>query len=363
MVRVIAASVLSAVLSADGFLPAQAPAQIQNGRVETRPATSIADAVTTLGASADPVWIGWRVPLVDGDRDLCTTYEMASVRVRTEYLDGTFLPSGLPPQVTRPAGPVPLEGGTSLVVLLRVVDRQVERLRRFGDDCPLDAGGRTVYWLPGVTPAESLRFLDGLIYQGAITPAVQSTFATWAIPTIGYHRDPGADTILERIATGDRDTELRKQAASRLALDRGARGFEAVRRLLGSERSADVRLSLVRSIGRTREPQTAEVLLALARTDAEASVRREAAYWYPQRAGAAGLDATIALINSDPEDSVKIRALAGLSLLPPDLVVPRLINLARTSTNQSVKKESVAALGRTKDPRAIAFLEELLRSR
>ena len=48
---------------------------IQNGRVETRQASSIDREVQTIAkAATDPAWVGWRVPMVDGDRDLCSTY-------------------------------------------------------------------------------------------------------------------------------------------------------------------------------------------------------------------------------------------------------------------------------------------------
>jgi hypothetical protein len=358
MTRLLAASLLTS-LTVPG-LPPQAPVQIQNARVETRQGLTIADAVASLGASSDPVWIGWRVPLIDGERNLCDTYESQYGRFR-----GIFLEGGMPtPGTTGSApatSPVSLEAGTNLVVMLRVVDRRVERQRRFADDCQLDAGGRSVYWLSSVTPAESLRFLDGLITQGALTPAVQSSFAAWAIATIAYHRDPGADTILDRIATSDRDSDLRRQAAQKLAAYRGAHGFDVVRRLLASETSPSVRRTLVKALGDTRQPQTAEALLTLARSDADVEVRREAAFWYPQRAGAAGLDNTVALITGDADSTVRARALSGLSLLPPDQAVPRLLSLARTSTDPVIRKQSVVALGRTKDPRAIAFLEELLR--
>ena len=348
---------------------AQAPAQIQNGRVETRPATAIAEAVTSLGAGDEPVWIAWRVPMVAGDRSECSTTISSGWVWHGAYLgdDGLRLPppaATAPPASSAPAArqPVALESGTGLVVVVRVLNRQIERIRRYSDDCPLDAGGRTVYWLTGITPAESLRFLEGALTRGALTPALQRTLAASALSAISLHGDPGADAILDRLATGERDSELRKQAISKLASDRGAHGFEMVRRLLASETAPDLRVSLTEALGRTQQPQTADALLALARTDTSAGVRRAAAHWYPQRAGLPGLDATLAIVNTDADDEVRSRALSGLGALPSDQIVPRLIELVRTSQNQRVRRESVAMLGRTKDPRAIAFLEELLRT-
>ena len=67
------------------------------------------------------------------------------------------------PQQGQPAGPVKLEGADTMIVLFRVVNRQVERVRVFSEDCQLDAGGREVTWLTGVKPAESIALLESLI--------------------------------------------------------------------------------------------------------------------------------------------------------------------------------------------------------
>jgi hypothetical protein len=352
LVPVCSATLLAAVLPVG-------QSQIQNGKVETRPATAIAPEVTALGGGSDPVWIGWRVPAVDGDRDRCAWNSFSDGTIlRGDFLDAGM--AGTPrPQVQAPPGPVAMEGGTQIVVLLRVVDRKIERLRTVGDDCPLDAGGRSVYWLSGVTPAESLKYLDGLMRQDDMPPASQRTLVNNAVAAIASHRDAGADAILDRLVA-DRDADMRRLAAQRLGSDRGAHGFEVLRRLVASETAADMRLSFVRALGQTRQPQTADALLALARGDADPKVRAEAASLYPQRAGVAGIDATLAIANTDPEDSVKTRAVQGLSRLPADAIVPKLIDLARTSKSLPVRKQAVSVLAATKDPRAINFLAEIV---
>ena len=47
--------------------------------------------------------------------------------------------------------PVRLEGPDSLVVLYRVEEKAVQRIRIFSPDCELDAGGLTIQWLEGVS--------------------------------------------------------------------------------------------------------------------------------------------------------------------------------------------------------------------
>ncbi len=128
---------------------AQVPSQIQvqNGRIEPRPGTDIAAEAARLAppAGADPVWLGWRVPIVAGGRGGCSWYVddgTGPMGIRASVLESS---GARLPQIAPPTGPVPIEAGTGLMVLLRLLDGQVERIRTLGDDCPIDAGGRTLY--------------------------------------------------------------------------------------------------------------------------------------------------------------------------------------------------------------------------
>ena len=188
---------------------------------------------------------------------------------------------------------------------------------------------------------------------------VSRSLASSALGAIALHRDPAADAVLDRIAGTPADDQ-RSSAVSLLATLRGAHGFATVQKLLTTERSADVRRTLASALGQTREPGTAEALLTLARSDADPRVRAAAIYAYTPRAGAAGLSAVSTVISQDTDESVKTRAVTSLGRLPEDGGVPTLIQLARTSTVLAVKKEAVRVLGDSKDPRATAFLQELI---
>ena len=127
-----------------------------------------------VDAHADAGWIGYSVPVVDGERVMCcfnSGTRSSTARCDGQAccgmcslepsLDGTTMTSR--PQPGQPAGAVKLEGADTMVVLFRVVNRQVERVRVFSEDCQLDAGGREVTWLTGVKPAESIALLESLV--------------------------------------------------------------------------------------------------------------------------------------------------------------------------------------------------------
>ena len=108
-------------------------------------------------------------------------------------------------------------------------------------------------------------------------------------------------------------------------------------------------------------PEAVRPILRLARQAPESRLRGEALFWLAQRAGREAADAITDAVANDPETDVKKRAVFALSQLPADEGVPKLIEVARTHRNPAVRKQAMFWLGQSKDPRALAFFEEVLR--
>ena len=351
-----------------------APApQIQNGKVERRPGTNIDReiAAASPASATEPSWVAWRAPMVEGDRDMCSWYSD-----RLGSMRGTFIDDGMVyvsntgvvnsdrPQITAPKGPIPLEAGTNVVVLARLVGGRVERLRTVGDDCPMDAGGRTVYWLDSVTPAESIRFLTALAQAGPTDRSpvdAERRVAETAVRAIGYHKDPSADAALDRIATEHRESGIRRQAASTLTSLRGAHGVATVTKLLTTTKATDDRRALTSALGQSRDASAVPALRNLL-ADEDANVRSEAVYYFIQRGGIAVVPDALKAVAADKNDNVRKRAVSAIGRLPADAGVPQLLQIARAASTDVVsRKEAVNALSQSKDPRAIAFMEEILK--
>jgi len=63
---------------------------------------------------------------------------------------------------------------------------------------------------------------------------------------------------------------------------------------------------------------------------------------------------------SDENAEVQLQAVRAISERPKDEAVPILIRIARTHANQSVRRQAMKALGESGDPRAIEFFREVL---
>jgi len=226
------AAILALLVATVGVM-AQTP-QIQNGRVDSRAVTSLARDVAALTAQATtPQWVAWQVPMIDGERGLCCTY----------YTDGmaspvrgcTMEPSDpdapwKAPDFPGPSGPVQLEAGTTLTVFVRLVEKRIERLRVLSDDCPVDAGGRGVTWLTGVSGTDSVAFLKQVALNEKMDVDVRSRLSSAAVRGIALHRDASAVPVLIDMASvtspSPFHTATRREAMQGLGQSRDPRALQ-----------------------------------------------------------------------------------------------------------------------------------------
>jgi hypothetical protein len=191
-----------------------------------------------------------------------------------------------------------LEPSNTVFLFLRLDNRRIEKVRLFDNGCPIDAGDRPVVWLRDVKPAESVALFAALA----------------AGPTPLTAPDAGS---------------VSKGALAALAQHAG--------------------------------PDAVQPLIRLARQAPDPKRRGEALFWLAQRAGREAAHAITDAIANDPETTVKKRAVFALSQLPANEGVPKLIEVARTHANPAVRKQAIFWLGQSKDERALAFFEEVLK--
>jgi HEAT repeat protein len=89
-------------------------------------------------------------------------------------------------------------------------------------------------------------------------------------------------------------------------------------------------------------------------------VRGQALFWLAQKAADKAAETIHNAIRDDPDEDVKEKAVFALSQLPGGEGVRELIRVARTNRNPEVRKKAVFWLGQSRDPRALAFIEEIL---
>jgi hypothetical protein len=282
---------LTALLAA---APAFAQSNIRNADLQARPAGDLARTFEALAGEAGPIWIGYSVPAHDPDWNACC-YNNGNTCCGRCALERT--PSGESIAIGSEgrSAAVPLETA-DLLVLFRVVDRQVEKVRAFSGSCEIDAGGRRVYWLTGVEPAASVRLLGSLARSAVKSGEKKNRVADGAVMALSAHGEASA----------------------------------------------------------------VETLIQIARAGESSHARGQALFWLAQRAGQKAAATIVDAIDNDPDTDVKTKAVFALSQLPKDEGVPKLIEVARTNRNRKVRQQAVFWLGQSRDPRALKFFEEIL---
>jgi hypothetical protein len=249
---------LVAVLSlAAPTASAQTPSVV-NGTLQPRAAQQTAEReIASLMKSAPgPAWAGYEVPF-SGRR--------GSVGCWSNDRQQAGLPTGL----------LKLEGATSIYVLFRFADARVQEIRVASPECVLDAGGLTLHWLTGISPASSLDWLATLATSDAHHVANHATMA------IALHAAPQATDRLIAIARGNHTADVRGAAVFWLAQRAGDKAAGAISNAL-DDPDTEVKKKAVFALSQLPKNEGVPKLMEVARTNKNPEVRRQAMFWLGQ---------------------------------------------------------------------------------
>jgi hypothetical protein len=360
IVAVVASGILALAAVASANAAQSDRPRVENARLETRAlAAPLADELKNWAAgSSQPQWIGYSVPQIAGNREVCCNYNgswnQGCGTCALESGDrGTSVHS-------HDDGIAKLEGPRLLAILFRAENNKITKLRLVSTECTLDAGGLPFVWLTGVKPAESVALLAGYVRGENFDEHGDNRPGHQALTAIALHADESADRVLESFVRPDQGEQLRKQTAFWLGEARGRAGFVALQKMAKSDPSSDVRGHIAFALSVSGEPCAIDEMIRMARDDESGHVRGQALFWLAQKAGQKAVGAITGAIENDPDTEVKKKAVFALSQMPKDEGVPRLIQVAQTNRNPVVRKQAMFWLGQSNDPRALEFFEKVL---
>jgi HEAT repeat protein len=255
---------------------------------------------------------------------------------------------------------IALEPSTEFLVLARVENGSVGRIRTFTPDCDVDAIGLSLVWVNDVKPDDSIAWLASLVTAAADSGDQRERVAKTAMAAIALHNAPAADRTLAGFVAPTRPEWLRGDTAFWLGSARGDAGARLLGRMLAQDPSDKVREKATFGLSVSKVPSAVTMLIATARDDKSTKVRGQALFWLAQKAGQEAVSVISGAIENDPDTEVKKKAVFALSQLPTDEGVPKLIDVARANRNPEVRKQAMFWLGQSKDPRAVKFFEDIL---
>jgi hypothetical protein len=342
---------IGALMLASVALAADLP-QIKNAKIEQRSAsTGLEQQVRALNGTA---WIGYSVPRIAGDHDMCC-YDGPNRNCcggcRLEK-SGAFF-EGKSENCQQQ-----LESSKMFSVFLRVDQGQVEKVRMFSTNCQIDGGGTTIYWVSDVKASDSVAYLAKLAESESVSR--KDDRVDGAIAAIAMHDDASADQALAKLMTSRHSEHVLEQATFWAGVARGTRGYEII--VGGLERNSDNRFRkhAVFALSQNSDPRSQKKLIDMARHDSSSEIRSESLFWLAQAAGNKVAGVINAAIEDDPNTEVKKKAVFALSQLPGDEGVPLLTSQAEKNANPVVRKEAMFWLGQSDDRRAVDFITSVL---
>lgn len=342
---------IALVLSASAVAFSAQQPRVSDTQFSTEPVgAGLSATVTRFQHSIQQLWVGYEVPSLlrnlssscgdsygSSDDGCCGEYRLEGSRDGVTEADQKAEPG-------------------RMYVLLRLDHGAVIKVRPVNAGCRLNAGGVPFTWLTGVQPDDSVHYLAQLATQ-----ATENRVTEGAMAALAMHATPSATNELATLASSSSSPKLREKAAFWLGAERGHDGFLALQKLVHSEQDPKVREKLAFDLSINKDQAATDELLALAKSDVNAGVRSRAIFWIAQKAGKKASTAITNAIENDPDQQVKKKAVFALSQLPKDEGVPQLIHVAETNQNPAVRKDAFFWLGQSGDPRALAYLESVLK--
>ena len=328
------------------------PPQIANARLETASAAAgLEAAVRRAGTrSQEPVWVGWSVPMIAKERFLCC---LGKNWKRTAcHLEAKNQSWGSTDDVKAPPD-------QDLLVLARLRGQEIERVRSFSATCPLDADGRRFVWLGDAKPEESVSLLAKAAGTGGGREKA-GNLPEEAVTALSFHRNAGADDVLEGLASAPHSEKMREDALFWLGQNRGERGARFLTRVMTGDPDGKIREKAIFSLSQSDAAGVADAIIGASRNDRSGDVRGEALFWLAQMGDAKAPDVILQAIERDPDLEVRKKGVFALTQLPKGGGVPYLIRLGREGKQREIRKEALFWLAQSDDPAALKYLDKVL---
>lgn len=295
------------------------------------------------------------------------------------------------------------ESQRTAIVLVRMAAGSPDRLRVQSPELPAEFHGEPLYFIEGVTHAESFTTLQHYA-EKARTDRLRGRF----VESIGFlSKSELVTPYLTAIFKNADSPDLRVGAAEGLARHPSPEGVRLLSKAAHTDPSPEVRRSSVEALGQFQTAEALEALLAIARSAETTNSARRAAFdaigekvseggtTYDQAAKADEVAAAEDVTLSDPgleaeraaqkeaekadkharksmnadEPSKKLsvadlevqrQAIESLSHYPEHQSLPRLQRIAETSPNEDLRAQAVESISRLESPAALELLEEII---
>ena len=337
-VRILAAIITLAATTAFAQQP-----QFLHARLTTASADHGLNAeLDSLRREAAPLWVGYNIPVAE--KTFSDRYP------RIDYLEADH-----PTYKEEDATSSSETSYDHAVLLFRIANHAIEKIRVENPNRQVDAGNLRVVWLSNIAPGDSIAVLKSLALSND-----EKKLRDNAVFAISIHRSPETLPTLIGLAAPANPLDLREKAAFWVATQHSHAGFAALQNFARKDTDAAFREKIAFDLNVSNDPDAVKELIRMAHQDASPQVRRQAQFWMATKGGKVVAGDLRDLAENDPDTQVRKSAVFALSRLPQPEATTQLIQVAGTSKDPAVRKQAVFWLGQSRDPRALDYLTRLL---
>lgn len=244
------------------------PPLLTNAALTTRTApTPLAATLSAESKEPVPRWLVWAVPAAGRRNQSCCFDGLPDAGsgsgCRLEGTETFFDGRRREDRVT----------AKHVYVFVRLVaGGSVGKIRVYGADCPLDAGGRPVVFLAAVDPDESVRWLAGRAGDSDRD----------ALVALAAHDGEPALAALLTLAKRNPESAVRSHALFWLAHRAGEKSIAALTDAIEDDPETEVKTAAVFGLSQLPKDDGIPRLIAVARTHRNPEVRSRAFFWLGQ---------------------------------------------------------------------------------
>jgi HEAT repeat protein len=217
---------------------------------------------------------------------------------------------------------------------------------------------QAVFWMGNVPSDEATSTLIELAKRGD-----DLEMRKRAVYALSRSKSPRAAATLREIALDSReDVEVRMDALNWYASTAGKNGEDVIpflREVYGKSDEVKLRQRVLQSIAQRRTDDARALLTEVAQNTRESMEMRRSAIWSLQSSGATPVQLA-QIYDRTPEVEIRKQLVSTLQALRNDAGIEKLIDIARNEKNVEIRKQAINGLQRSKDPRALAVLTEII---
>jgi HEAT repeat protein len=179
-----------------------------------------------------------------------------------------------------------------------------------------------------------------------------------------------AQEKLVQIARSSENLELRRAAIESVAARDRQQALDILLSLYDSEKSDEVKAEILSGIGQLApkpvagqpdQSPVARKLMEIARKDSSPKLRETALYVMVRRGGDQIVPNLVELYDAEKSEGMKDRIITMFCRSTNKAALRKLMDVAKSDASINLRKSAVTCLGRSKDPEAQKFIEDLLK--